>query len=77
MRLHAKFQLPRHAETSQLYFSGWPAKPENNANLSSAFLTWAWAELGNISVEIIVWYQKQIYAHVNMHVSDNKLKATQ
>ena len=25
LRLHAKFQLPRLAETTQLYFSGWPA----------------------------------------------------
>ena len=50
LRLHEKFQLPRLAKTTQLYFSGWlagrPAKPEINANLSPALSAGAWAELG-------------------------------
>ena len=58
LRLHVEFQLPRSAETTQLYFSGWPAgrpaKPEINANLSPAWLAGAWAELGNKHVFIIL-----------------------
>ena len=45
--LEFPFQLPRLPETAQLYFSGWPAKPEIKANSSPSWLAWAWADLGN------------------------------